>query len=222
MGSGSTLVPTAPRCDAAQIGQARLEALGIVRPPSDDAMLPPAKPLAPTPERRQHDRIVREAGEIKGNNGKSIGAKGVVDSDGGIGRPYRVVDTLALMERRGTISAEMRAAGEEFRDDFALGRLDALKAADMERAGLASGSGPYAGLSIGHRAELARTRVWASIRKCGGIGSPGGSCIWHVLGWGMSLSEWAQTQGWAGRFVSREAAGGILAAALGTLVEKSA
>jgi hypothetical protein len=51
----------------------------------------------------------------------------------------------------------------------------------------------------------------------GGLGSAGGSCIWHVVGWQQSLKEWALEQGWNGRRVSQEAASGILIASLGTL-----
>ena len=69
----------------------------------------------------------------------------------------------------------------------------------------------------GRRVEAARDAVWRAVRAVGGIASPAGSCLWHVVGWGLSLKEWAQQQGWAGRRVSPEAASGILVAALGTL-----
>jgi hypothetical protein len=47
--------------------------------------------------------------------------------------------------------------------------------------------------------------------------APGGSCIWHVIGWGRTVKEWALLQGWGGRRVSPETASGILIAALGAL-----
>jgi hypothetical protein len=59
--------------------------------------------------------------------------------------------------------------------------------------------------------------VWRAIQAVGGIASPAGSCLWHVLGWQKSLKEWAIEQGWSGRRVSPEAASGILIAALGAL-----
>ena len=59
--------------------------------------------------------------------------------------------------------------------------------------------------------------VWHAIRAVGGIASPAGSCLWHVVGWERSLKEWALEQGWSGRRVSQEAASGILIAALGAL-----
>ena len=74
-----------------------------------------------------------------------------------------------------------------------------------------------AGDEPGLRIEGARNVVWRAIQAVGGIGSPAGSCLWHVVGWERSLKEWALEQGWNGRRVSQEAASGILIAALGAL-----
>jgi hypothetical protein len=65
--------------------------------------------------------------------------------------------------------------------------------------------------------ELARERVWRAIVAVGGPRSPGGSCLWHVIGWERSIKEWALEQGWNGRRISQEAASGILISALGAL-----
>jgi hypothetical protein len=51
----------------------------------------------------------------------------------------------------------------------------------------------------------------------GGISSPAGSCVWHVVGLQRSVREWAMRQGWGGRPVRQEQAQGILVAALGVL-----
>ena len=51
----------------------------------------------------------------------------------------------------------------------------------------------------------------------GGISSPAGSCVWHVVGLQRSVREWAIRQGWGGRPVRQEQAQGILVAALGML-----
>ena len=59
--------------------------------------------------------------------------------------------------------------------------------------------------------------MWRAIQSVGGIASPAGSCLWHVLGWERSLKEWALEQGWSGRRVSQESASGILVAGLGAL-----
>ncbi len=158
----------------------------------------------PTPERRQHGPIERLD--------RPIG-----DASGHPARPYRAVDTLAIMERRGSISAGMRQAGEDFRARFALAQLDPLRALDLshlrmgERGPRPDRDGP------GLRIEAARAAVRRAIQAVGGLASPAGSCLWHVLGWERSLKEWALEQGWSGRRVSQEAASGILVAALGAL-----
>ena len=158
----------------------------------------------PTPERLQHGPVERLSGTI-------------ADAAGNPSRPYRAVDTLAIMERRGSITAGMRQAGEDFRARFAIAQLDPLRALDLshlrlgERGPRPNRDGP------GQRIEAARTAVWRAIQNVGGIASPAGSCLWHVLGWERSVKEWALEQGWSGRRVSQEAASGILVAALGAL-----
>ena len=158
----------------------------------------------PTPERRQHGAIERLE--------QAIG-----DAAGNPSRPYRAVDTLAIMQRRGSITAGMRQAGEDFRARFAAAHLDPLRALDLSHLrvgdrGLRPGSdGPA------QRIEAARAAVWRAVQAVGGIASPAGSCLWHVLGWERSLKEWALQRGWSGRRVSQEAASGILIATLGAL-----
>ena len=163
-----------------------------------------AHDAGPTPERRQHgavERLERAIGDVAGHPS----------------RPYRAVDTLAIMQRRGSITAGMRQAGEDFRARFATAQLDPLRALDLshlrlgERGLRADRDGPAL------RIEAARTTVWRAIQGVGGIASPAGSCLWHVLGWERSLKEWALEQGWSGRRVSQESASGILIAALGAL-----
>ena len=63
----------------------------------------------------------------------------------------------------------------------------------------------------------ARRQVHQAMAALGGISSPAGSCIWHVVGLQRSVREWAMRQGWGGRPVDHKAAAGILIAALGVL-----
>src|SRR5215471_18816530 len=72
----------------------------------------------PTPERLQQGEIERID-------------RAIADTAGSISRPYRAVDTLLLMERRGSITAGMRQAGEDFRARFTLAQLDPLRALDL-------------------------------------------------------------------------------------------
>jgi hypothetical protein len=160
--------------------------------------------VTPTPERRNHGIVERLE-------------RPIADESGRPARPYRAVDTLATMERRGSITAGMRQAGEDFRARFATAQLDPLRAPDWSRLRVGISSRFRAGDGPGLRIEGAREVVWRAILAVGGIGSPAGSCLWHVVGWERSLKEWALEQGWSGRRVSQEAASGILIAALGAL-----
>jgi hypothetical protein len=63
----------------------------------------------------------------------------------------------------------------------------------------------------------ARRRVHKLMQALGGISSPAGSCVWHVVGLQRSVREWAIRQGWGGRPVRQEQAQGILVAGLGML-----
>ena len=141
----------------------------------------------------------------------------IADETGRMARPYRAVDTLAAMERRGSITPGMRHAAEDFRSRFVTAQLDPLRALDYSRprnggAGRARSNG-----ESGLRVESAREHVWRAVVAVGGPASPGGSCLWHVVGWERSLKEWALEQGWNGRRISQETASGILVAALGAL-----
>jgi hypothetical protein len=159
---------------------------------------------APTVERSGHDPIERLN-------------RAIADSSGLPARPYRVVDTLAIMERRGSITPGMRQAGEDFRTAFSFAQLDPLRSLDWSRLRSGSARAHLADDQRSGRIEAARDRVWRAVLAVGGLGSPGGSCLWHVVGWECSLKEWATEQGWSGRRVSQEAASGILIAALGAL-----
>jgi hypothetical protein len=168
---------------------------------------PPVQEIAdaiPTPERSAHGIVERLDRTIS-------------DASGRPARPYRSVDTLAVMERRGSITAGMRQAGEDFRDCFAVAQLDPLRAFDISRPRIGSRGGFRPREELGSRIENARKVVWRATLAVGGLSSAGGSCIWHVVGWQQSLKEWALEQGWNGRRVSQEAASGILIASLGTL-----
>jgi hypothetical protein len=137
----------------------------------------------------------------------------IADEAGRPSRPYRHIDTLAVMLRMGTITAAMRQAGEDFHRMFVRAALDPLRAADLTRV---------RGRSARELSETdaiieARKRVWRALVAVGGLGSPAGSCVWHVLGCEWTVKDWALREGWGGRLISQEQASGILVAALGVL-----
>jgi hypothetical protein len=159
---------------------------------------------APTEERHRHGTIERLD-------------RPIADETGRTARPYRTVDTLAAMERRRSITPGMRQAAEDFRVRFVTAQLDPLRALDYSRPRDGGTGRAQRGGESGLQVESAREHVWRAIVAVGGPSSPGGSCLWHVVGWECSLKEWAFSQGWNGRRVSQEAASGILIAALGAL-----
>jgi hypothetical protein len=134
------------------------------------------------------------------------------DPDGRIVYHHRTVDTLGKMLRAGTIDQAMYDAAKDFQAAFIIAQLDPLRALPILRVP-----------GIGREPELnerqlhARRRVHQAMAALGGIGSPAGSCIWHVVGLQRSVREWAMRQGWGGRPVRQEQAQGILVAALGVL-----
>jgi hypothetical protein len=176
----------------------------VMRTTSRQPSIKAESAIVPTSERGEHELIERVE-------------RPIADVTGGSARPYRAVDTLAMMERRGSITAAMRQAGEDFRVRFATAQLDPLRAIDYSRPRTGGGVRRKVGEETGWRIEAAREAVWRAVLAVGGPGSPGGSCLWHVVGWERSLKEWAIEQGWNGRRVSQEAASGILIGALGAL-----
>ncbi len=137
----------------------------------------------------------------------------IADDQGRPSQPYRSIDILAAMEKRSAITAAMRVAGETFRSHFTMAQLDPLKAVDWSSPTV-SGRRP---VPLSSPIENARESVWRALLHVGGIGSAGGSCLWHVIGLESSLKKWATEQGWRVRRVSEEAASGILIGALSAL-----
>jgi len=124
------------------------------------------------------------------------------------GRPVvhpRTVDTLGRMVRSGTITAGMHDAARDFQAHFTIAALDTTPTMSLVRI---SGGGHAAELT--DRQVGARERVHRALEALGGIGSPAGSCVWHVVGLQFSVRAWATRRGWCGRPVRHESAQGIL------------
>lgn len=133
--------------------------------------------------------------------------KQISDEEGRPSQPYRSIDILAVMERRGAIDSRQRDAGERFRDTFARAHLDPLRAPDLLREAGHNGRGP----EVGVNAESARESVY---RALSAVGEPGGSCLWQVLGFGFTVKEWCHL---SDPVRNQQEANGILQGALGCL-----
>jgi hypothetical protein len=138
------------------------------------------------------------------------------DPDGRIVYHHRTVDTLGKMLRARTIDQAMHDAAKDFQAAFIIAQLDRLRALPILRV---PGTGREPELN--ERQLHARRRVHQALEALGGISSPAGSCMWHVVGLQRSVREWAMRQGWCGKPVRQEQAQGILVAALGVLAGES-
>ena len=151
----------------------------------------PARPLAGS---RQVEWVREASGEHQGNE------------------HFRTIDSLRLMLKNGTITPPMHDAGQEFSATFARAQLDGPRALALD--GIRGGQWCD---SMTERTAFARKRIGQALDAVGGIGSPGGSAVWHVAGLGQSVKEWSQREGWNGRALSQPEARGILVAALAML-----
>lgn len=154
--------------------------------------------VAPTPERYQHSPVALCDHEIR-------------DSDDWLSMPYKAVDTLGRLLGNGTITAREHRAGTRFRNTFHRAHLNPLRCADLGRPRV--DDAPR--FDLGACAYEARDEIDGCMRH---LGSPANSCAWYVLGFEMSLSEWAMRISAAGvRCLDRETARGVLIGLLGSL-----
>lgn len=156
--------------------------------------------VTPTFWRGTHTRIERCAEQI-------------ADAQGNIGNPWIVLSVLVTMERRKSITPLMALAGAKFHEDFSFSNHENLRAADMDRV-----SGARA-VNLNTSVIEAKDRVWKALGSLGGLGSPLGTCAWHVLGLEETLKAWALREGWCNRPIGEKTAAGILIGALGVLVK---
>jgi hypothetical protein len=163
-------------------------------------------------------RPARRSARVKPNKVRHREFEEIRESDpeGRIVYHHRTVDTLGKMLRSRTIDQAMHDAAKDFQAAFIIAQLDPLRALPVLRV---PGTGREPELN--ERQLHARRRVHEAMAALGGISSPGGSCVWHVVGLQRSVREWAMRQGWNGRPVRQEQAQGMLVAALGMLASNS-
>jgi len=105
--------------------------------------------------------------------------------------------------------AAMDDPAKDFQAAFIVANLDPIRALPILRV-------PGAGRDpdLKERQLHARDRVHKALEALGGISSPAGSCVWHVVGLQCSVREWAIRQGWgraagAAGAGSRDPGGGV-------------
>jgi hypothetical protein len=156
--------------------------------------------IAPTAHRLQHGPVERVERQQ--------------DEKGRASLPYRAIDILASLERRGAITGTMRTAGEMFQTFFYLSNLDPLFAADVSRPMV---SGRKRTMILPTKIEDARESVYRSVVAVGGLDSHGGSCLWHVIGLEKPLKQWCVEQGLRDKPITPHEAVGALKTVLGIL-----
>jgi hypothetical protein len=135
------------------------------------------------------------------------------------GRPVlhsQVIDPLTRMLRAGTITDAMYNAARDFQAAFVIAHLEPLRALPVLRV-----SGTKRPSELNEFQLNARHRVQEALGALGGLSSPAGSCVWHVVGGERSLRDWALRQRWSGRPLPQGHAQGILVAALGILAART-
>jgi len=152
----------------------------------------------PLPWRRQHGGI-------------SAAVRGADPDTGTPVQHHRAADTLGMMLNHGTITPEMHEAGSILRTQFRSASFDGMRTTQLIRMPRGHGD------TQTERQVGARHKVAAAMDAVGGMDSPSGSCLWHVVGLECSIREWAMQRGWNGRPVPPPQGQGILVAALGML-----
>ncbi|MBF0140804.1 MAG: hypothetical protein HQL74_11060 [Magnetococcales bacterium] len=146
--------------------------------------------------------------------------KVVVEYDA-VGQPVihrRVQDVLEQLHRKGLIDDDCYNIGRIFQDNFTIAHLDRLQAFDIGRPSLSKQKGIQDCLEgyIDHL-ESARKKVHETIDLLGGIGSPMGTVVWHVLGLGETLEQFVKVRSTANFYRAQ----GVLIAALWLLTNES-
>jgi hypothetical protein len=125
---------------------------------------------------------------------------------------HRTVDSLGILLRSNRITHAMHDAARDFQAQFTVAHFDSVRCMSLMRLPGSAGVADFTDAQLD-----ARRRVGKALDALGGLCSPAGSCVWHVVGLQRSITEWAKRQGWSGRPVRVEQAQGILVAALGVL-----
>ncbi len=125
------------------------------------------------------------------------------DDKGKIVARARLVDTIGLLERAGTIEPELRMAADEFRADFHAASLSGVRLSCLDR--IDKSTGPFNQSSM----ERAANAVWGDIIALGGVRSLATNAMWTIVGMENSIREWARLKGMADKRAT-----GVLIAAL--------
>lgn len=123
---------------------------------------------------------------------------------------FRTVDTLGLLLRSGSISGGQHDAGQQFATDFARAFASGIVTARLDGLPCGTRSGE---LLVERNARVARD-IRQALDAVGGSATPAGEALWHIVGLGMSIREWALRSAWTGQGRSPKQTRSILLGAL--------
>jgi hypothetical protein len=104
----------------------------------------------------------------------------------------RLVDTLASLYRKESITDAQYIAGKRFQDAFDLGHLEQMPA--MRFDGMPSSGKKSSDPDKPQRVIDARTEIFDAMKAMGGWGSPCGIATWWILGMRWSIRQVAQRE----------------------------
>ncbi len=159
--------------------------------------------------RDQHTPIPEHGGPVV----ERVSAQ-ILDAEDMLGWPFKALDAIDIMRRRGVLTDDQVAAAREFRDKWDCAHLEALKAADVGRVPV-SGANPQRTMS--DSVYAARRWIWRRVDGLGGLASPSGSIVVHVVGFGDTIRDWCVKQAFRTRSYDQRVASGILIGALDSL-----
>jgi hypothetical protein len=129
----------------------------------------------------------------------------------GVSVQRKVQDILDKLFDSQSITLEMFTAGKNFQSLFVMANIDTLKAQNLD-----IGGGGLSGGEDEHLLRVARAKqaVFDMIMSVGGLSSPMGSILYHVIGLGDSVNKWVNSYEWGGNKLNNHNAKGLLIGAL--------
>ena len=139
----------------------------------------------------QREAAARDAIDFRRDQGPLPGTAGVEELDGrhlpGVdGRPLRrTVDTLDALRIRRSITGAQFAAGKLFQNDFIEAAYEAVCAAPLEKV-----SRSHSERTPTDKMVHFRRKVEKALKALGGQTSLAGSIVLHVVGLGMTITDY--------------------------------